>query len=176
MCACPAHTSFQHCTTDPLAESGRVRINQHYETHASCKALSLAAFEYEFGALDRLDNPITNTYLNLVYAPLLRHPQCFLTDPEQTYRNSAFGTKPPLAQIFIPDVAQYFPYGIISWLFEKDKGPGSVKMRENRKQTHAVARTLIDAKRENMYNGDQGKDVLSLLSESRMGELDQHVS
>lgn len=68
--------------------------------------------------------------------------------------------------MFISDVAQYFPYGIISWFFEKDKEPGSVKIRENRKLTHAVARTLIDAKRENMHNGDQGKDVLSLLSKS----------
>ena len=143
-----------------------MRINQHHETHASCEAFSLAAFEYEFGALDRLDNPITDTYLNLVYVSLLHHPPCFLVDTESTHRNSAFGTKPPLSQMFISDVAQYFPYGVISWLFEKDKGPGSIKMRENRKQTHAVARSLIDAKRENMRNGDQGKDVLSLLSES----------
>lgn len=68
--------------------------------------------------------------------------------------------------MFIADVAQYFPYGTISWLFEKDKKPESVRVRENKKQTHAVARTLIDAKRENMRNGDQGKDVLSLLSKS----------
>ena len=68
--------------------------------------------------------------------------------------------------MFIADVAQYFPYGVISWFFEKDKKPGSVKIRENREQTHAVARTLIDAKRENMRNGDQGKDILSLLSRS----------
>lgn len=68
--------------------------------------------------------------------------------------------------MFISDVAQYFPYGLISWLFDKDKKPGSVKIRENKKHTHAVARTLIDAKRENMRNGDRGKDVLSLLSKS----------
>jgi hypothetical protein len=29
----------------------------------------LAAFEYEFGALHKLDNPMTNTYLNLMYVP-----------------------------------------------------------------------------------------------------------
>ena len=65
--------------------------------------------------------------------------------------------------MFVSDVAQYFPYGTITWLFENDKKPGSVKIRENRKQAHAVARTLIDAKRENMRTGDLGKDVLSLL-------------
>jgi len=72
--------------------------------------------------------------------------------------------------MFVSDVAQYFPYGIITWLFEKDKKPGSVKIRENREQAHVVARALIDAKRENMRNGDQGKDVLSLLSKCQIEE------
>jgi hypothetical protein len=84
---------------------------------------------------------------------------CFSTDPDWLYRNSAFGT-----EMFISDVAQYFPLGILTWLFEKDKKPGSVKIRENREQVHAVARTLVDAKRKNMRNGDQGKDILSLFS------------
>jgi len=66
--------------------------------------------------------------------------------------------------MFVTNVAQYFPYGIISRFFEMDKKPGSVKIRENRKQVRAVARALIDAKRENIRNGDQGKDILSLLS------------
>ena len=74
------------------------------------------------------------------------------------------GTKLPPVQIFVSDAGQYLPYGTMSWLFEKDGRPGSVKMRENRKQARAVARALIDAKRENMLNGEQGKDVLSLLS------------
>jgi len=95
---------------------------------------------------------------------LLRGHSRILTNPGRTYRNSAFGTKPPLVQLFVTDAAQYFPYGIITWLFEKDKKPGSIKIRENKKQAHAVARTLINAKRENMRNGDQEKDVLSLLS------------
>ncbi|KAF9787463.1 cytochrome P450 [Thelephora terrestris] len=110
---------------------------------AALDMIGKAVFEYEFGALDRLDNPITTTYLNLV--------------------NAAFGTKPPPVNLFVSDVAQYFPPGILSWLFERDQTPGPVKLRENRKQVHAVARTLIDAKREDMRNGDQGKDVLSLL-------------
>jgi len=69
--------------------------------------------------------------------------------------------------MFITDVARYFPPGVLTWLFETGKEPGSVRIRENRKQAHAVARILIDAKRENMRNGDQGKDVLSLLSKCR---------
>ena len=82
----------------------------------------------------------------------------------RTYRDSALGTKMPPVQIFVSDAGQYLPYGAVTWLFEKDNRPGSVKIRENRKQAHAVARKLIDVKRENILNGEQGKDVLSLLS------------
>jgi len=92
-----------------------------------------------------------------------------------SHSNSAFGTKPPPVKMFISDVAKHFPFGIMTWLFEKDKGPGSVKIRENRKQAHAVARILIDAKREDMRNGDQGKDVLSLLSGSISAKRKQEV-
>lgn len=127
---------------------------------------ALAAFEYEFGALDQLDNPITNTFLNLMCEPPVPY---FPEIPKWSCRNSTFGTKPPLVQTFILDVAQYLPYGVITWFFEKNKEPGSIKLRENRKQVHAVARSLIDAKRENVRNGDQGKDILSLLSKSRTG-------
>ena len=95
---------------------------------------------------------------------LLRRPSYRLVDLVMSYSNSTFGTKPPPVKMFIADVAQYFPFGVMTWLFGKDKGPGSVKIRENKKQAHALARILIDAKRENMRNGDQGKDVLSLLS------------
>jgi hypothetical protein len=52
------------------------------------------------------------------------------------------------------DVAQYFPYGVLTWLSHKDKQPGSVKIRENKRQIRSIARTLIGAKRENMRNGD----------------------
>ena len=96
---------------------------------------------------------------------LLRGSPYILTNPERSHRNFAFGTKPPPVKMFIADVAKYFPLGVITWLFEKGKEPGSVRIHENRKQAHAVARILIDAKRKNMRNGDQGKDVFSLLSE-----------
>ena len=53
----------------------------------------------------------------------------------------------------------------MTWLFERDNTPGSIQMRENRKYAREAAKELIDAKRENMRNGELGRDVLSLLSE-----------
>ena len=38
-------------------------------------------------------------------------------------------------------------------------------MRENGKYAREVAKGLIDAKRKSMWNGELGRDVLSLLSE-----------
>lgn len=149
--------------TDTSLGSGKVRDRQERDTGTGYNNSMLAAFEYEFGALDQLDSPITTTYLNLVYVALL---QALPADSQPDYRNSAFGAKPPPVNLFVSDVAQYFPPGILTWLFEKDQKPGPVRIRENRKQVHAVARALIDAKRENMRNGDQGKDVLSFLGKS----------
>jgi hypothetical protein len=162
MCTCPPHTPVLYWMADPLEELGKVRTLQDRESHAGCEALSSAAFEYEFGALERLDNPVTETYLNLMYVSGLVHHA--FSNLGRTYRDSALGTKMPPVQIFVADAGQYLPYGAVTWLFEKDDRPGSVKIRENRKQAHAVARKLIDAKRENILNGEQGKDVLSLLS------------
>ena len=164
MCELTSHILHLYWVAEPSVELGKVSVHQGHGTHPSSEVFLLAVFEYDFGALDELDNPVTRTYLNLVYAFLLHNLPYSLTNPGWTCRSSAFGTKPPPVQMFVSDAAQYFPSGIITWLFERDKKPGSVKIRENRRQAHAVARTLIDEKRENMRNGDQGKDVLSSLS------------
>jgi hypothetical protein len=79
MCTCPPHTPVLYWMADPLAESGKVRILQDRESHAGCEASSSAAFEYEFGALERLDNPVTETYLNLMYVSGLVHHAFSLT-------------------------------------------------------------------------------------------------
>lgn len=85
-----------------------------------------------------------------------------------TYRTNdrgvAFGTTPLSRNIFISDASQYLPRGFLTWLFERDNSPGSVRLRENGKYAREVAKGLIDAKRNNMRNGEVGKDVLSLLS------------
>jgi len=66
--------------SDISVGSGKVRIHQALETPTVYEAFPLASFEYDFGALDRLNNPITNTYLNLVYVFVLRGSSCVLAD------------------------------------------------------------------------------------------------
>ncbi|KAF9789656.1 cytochrome P450 [Thelephora terrestris] len=118
---------------------------------AALDVIGNAAFDYDFGALEGTENPLTRSYLNLL--------------------SVAFGTKPLPKNILISDASQYLPRGLLTWIFERDKSPGSVRMRENRKYAREVAKELIDTKRQNIENGEMGNDVLSLLIEGS-GDVD----
>ena len=103
------------------------------------------AFNYEFGALDNLDNPLTRSYTDLVY--------------------SAFGgtTK---AQVLFLNLCRHFPAWFIRYIFEKGSDPSLRKVREHREHAHRVARELIEQKKREMAVGQSENDVLSLLGAS----------
>ena len=100
------------------------------------------AFDYEFGALDNLDNPLAKSYTNLVY--------------------STFGTATP-GQFLRTDLFRHLPSWFIRSIFEMGSGPALQKARENREHAHRVARELIEQKRQEMAVGQSEKDILSLL-------------
>ena len=100
------------------------------------------AFDYEFGALDDLDNPLTKSYIDLVY--------------------STFGT-PTRGQILFINLSRYLPGRLVRYLYENGSGPTLQKVRQNRDHAHRVARELIEQKRRDMLVGQSEKDVLSLL-------------
>ena len=103
------------------------------------------AFDYEFGALDNLDNPLTKSYTDLVY--------------------STFGVM-TRGQVLFMDLCRHLPGRLIRPIFEVGSGPVLQKIRENRDHAHRVARELIEQKRREMVVGQSGKDVLSLLGAS----------
>lgn len=103
------------------------------------------AFDYEFAALDNLDNPLTKSYTDLVY--------------------STFGT-PTRGQILFMNLCEYFPSGFIRYVFETGSDPALQKVRQNRLHVRRVARDLIEQKRRDMAVGQSEKDVLSLLGVS----------
>jgi hypothetical protein len=105
----------------------------------------LGAFDYEFGALDNLDNPLTKSYTNLMYS---------------TFDNSTRG------QLLVMNMCRYLPGWSIRYIFEAGSGPAVQKVRENRDHAHRVARELIEQKRRQMVVGQSEKDVLSLLGAS----------
>ena len=100
------------------------------------------AFDYEFGALDDLDNPLTKSYIDLVY--------------------STFGA-PTRGQILFMNLSRYLPGRLVRYLYENGSSPTLRKVRQNRDHAHRVARELIEQKRQDMLVGQSEKDVLSLL-------------
>jgi hypothetical protein len=103
------------------------------------------AFDYDFGALDNLDNPLTKSYTHLLY--------------------STFGTM-TRGRFLVMNLCQYLPGWSVQHIFEAGSGPGIQKIRENRDHAHRVGRELIEQKRRQIVVGQPEKDVLSLLGAS----------
>jgi hypothetical protein len=103
------------------------------------------AFDYEFGAMDGLDNPLTKSYTDLMYL--------------------MFGAL-TRGQFLVRNLCHYLPGWSIKHIFEAGSRPTAQKVRENRDHVHRVARELIEQKRREIAVGQSGKDVLSLLGAS----------
>ncbi|KAF9649252.1 cytochrome P450 [Thelephora ganbajun] len=109
---------------------------------ATLDAIGIGAFDYEFGALDNLDNPLTKSYTDIVY--------------------STFGA-PTNGQLLFMNLCRYLPAGVVRYMFETGSDPALQKARQNRVHAHRVARELIDQKRQEMVVEQTEKDILSLL-------------
>ena len=73
----------------------------------------------------------------------------------------AFGN-PSRSLLFFMSVSGWFP-GLITWLFDHASHPGLQNLRDNKDQGRAVARKLLESKRQELRNGVVRKDVMSLL-------------
>lgn len=82
------------------------------------------------------------------------------------HRYAAFGS-PSKGRLFLMDAFKWTPTGFATWIFERDRRPGMINVRENRRLAHEVAAKLIAEKQQELRDGDCGKDVLSLLGSSR---------
>ena len=103
------------------------------------------AFDYEFGALDGLDNPLTKSYTDLAY--------------------STFGGMTRGRMLFM-NLYRRLPGWFVRYTFEAALGASLQKAKENRDHVHRVARELIEQKRKEVVVGQPEKDVLSLLGSS----------
>jgi len=103
------------------------------------------AFDYEFGALDDLDNPLTKSCTDLAY--------------------STFGNMSRERTLFI-NLYRRLPGWLVRFTFHKASGAAIQKAKENRDCVHHVARELIEQKRQEVAVGQPEKDVLSLLGAS----------
>lgn len=74
---------------------------------------------------------------------------------------AAFGN-PSQLLLFFMSLSDWFP-GLITWLFDHGSHPGLRNLRDNKYQGRAVARKLLESKRQELKNGTVRKDVMSLL-------------
>ena len=102
-------------------------------------------FDYEFGALDDLNNPLTKFYSDLMYL--------------------TFGAV-NRGQMLFMGLCRYLPAWLIRYNLETGSDPILQKARENMDHVHHVARELIERKRQEVAVGQSEKDVLSLLGTS----------
>ena len=67
---------------------------------------------------------------------------------------------------FTVDVLRWTPIRFAHWIFERDRSPGMMRLRENRECAHEVAAKLIEEKRQELKDGTLRRDVLTLLGSS----------
>ena len=103
------------------------------------------AFDYEFGALDGLDNPLTKSYADLLHSTL-----------------GAIAR----GQILFMNLLRHLPGWLARYILETGSSPALQRAWENRDHVHRVARELIEQKRQEISVGQSEKDVLSLLGAS----------
>ena len=115
--------------------------------------------------MDDADNPLTKSYLGLVYdyLPLLfaaqspRH-----ADPPVPFTSAAAFGNASRSLVFAMFITGRFP-GLLTWLYAHFNRPGMQKLRQNREEARATARRLLDSKRQELKNGVPRKDIMSLL-------------
>jgi cytochrome P450 len=71
--------------------------------------------------------------------------------------------RPSKGRTLFRNVTRLLPGGVLTWLFERSRKEGAVKLRQNRAETHSVARKMIKEKREELRAGTPQPDILSLL-------------
>jgi hypothetical protein len=78
---------------------------------------------------------------------------------------NAFG-RPSKGRILMTDSFKWTPEGFSTWITDRGKSPGMVRLRENKAYTHELAARLIKEKKQELKDGTSRRDVLSLLGSS----------
>lgn len=70
------------------------------------------------------------------------------------------------ARLFMIAAFWRAPEGFFTWFLERDRRPGMLNIRENRRYAHEVAAKLIEEKKQELKDGTSRKDLLSVLGSS----------
>jgi len=152
----------------PVLEFGLRGLRTTHEL-ISPKRIGAGAFDYDFGALDGIDNPFTKSYTNLVYDHLSSSevPAALTVCPSVSF--GAFGN-PTRFLVFLMSITGWFP-GLITWVYNNSNNPGIQNLRWNKEQGQIIARKLVNLKRQELKDGMARKDIMSLLGLSPLPSL-----
>lgn len=125
--------------------------NQH------CAHYSLAAFDYDFSALDNEDNELARSCRGLLYVySRLRHAIV-----EQSPSSLELFARPPSFGVLVITIAKYIPHKIWEWILLNSRSPQVERAKKHEKLASNVARALLDAKADLLKHGDGNLDVMS---------------
>jgi hypothetical protein len=78
---------------------------------------------------------------------------------------NAFG-RPSKGRLFMTESFKWTPEGFATWITDRGKRPGVVRLRENKTYTHELAARLIKEKKQELEDGASRRDALSLVGPS----------
>lgn len=115
----------------------------------------IAAFDYQFGALQNADDEFMKAYFGLMYIIflfLIHHLTSFV-------RSDTLGS-PPKSAIFMQTI---LPIWVLQLRSRYSRSRNLVHARHTAELANAVTRKLVDSKAEALLQGKGNKDILSLL-------------
>lgn len=118
-------------------------------SRATLDAVGLAAFDYEFGALDDSDNELSRAYSNLF--------------------TEVFG-QPSKGAMLTMSLFKYLPEWLIRFLFKKMRSPRLQRFRHLNEISRATVKTLMEEKYASLANGSSKKDVMSQIVRANISE------
>lgn len=63
---------------------------------------------------------------------------------------------------------RFLPGVFVAWMRERDKRPGTLRVRENMEYGREVGAKLIEDKKQELKNGASRRDILSLIGSSHV--------
>ncbi|KAK0462488.1 cytochrome P450 [Desarmillaria tabescens] len=120
-----------------------------WTSHATLDAIGVAAFDYQFGALDNLENPLTVAYTNMLF---------------DTF---AVPTDNSTLSMCLMD---WLPNWFIRFMIEKAPIDRLEHVRKTRELTRQVAKQLVNEKYEALAADKPKRDIMSLLVKANVSE------
>ncbi|KAF8633415.1 hypothetical protein AX17_004586 [Amanita inopinata Kibby_2008] len=129
-------------------DSAKINV-PHWISRATLDAIGEAAFDYQFGVIEREGNTLGEAYSNLFA--------------------DTFGT-PTKGQIVATSIMGYIPIRILGFVVDNVPSPKLYHARHTEKIATSIAKMLVTSKTNALLQGQGKRDILSLLVKANASE------